>query len=331
MSKSRKITTKYKVLMILPFILIFVYIINFIGIRVDSNDEPIRIIYIPKVIDADNDFWTALIGGTRMAAREYDIDLTVVAPETEDDYVRQNELIAWAIDQKPDAIALSPANYNKTTPMAEKIVDNDIKLVLIDSAIDKELGDISVATDNYKAGNKMGRYMQDFIKEDTVIGVVSHVQNTSTAIERLAGVESGLESEKDRIIDVVYCDSEYGKAYNVTKDLLERHPDINMIVGLNEYSSVGATRAVIDLNLEDEIEMFGIDASMEQIQFLEAGILEGIIIQKSFNMGYLGIEEAAKLINEEKISNKIDSGSQLITDENIYTMENQKLLFPFVR
>ena len=62
-----------------------------------------------------------------------------------------------------------------------------------------------------------------------------------------------------------------------------------MIVGLNEYSAVGAARAVLELGLSDQIYMAGIDSSLEQIQLLEAGVYEALAIQKPFNMGYLGV------------------------------------------
>jgi len=47
-------------------------------------------------------------------------------------------------------------------------------------------------------------------------------------------------------------------------------------------------------------------------------------------MGYLGVEQAYKIISREEFKVQLDSGSELITKDNMYTEENQKLLFPFV-
>ena len=74
--------------------------------------------------------------------------------------------------------------------------------------------------------------------------------------------------------------------------------------------------------------MAGIDSSVEQIQLLEEGVYEALAIQKPFNMGYLGVETAVKLLEGEQVETYINSGSELITKENMYTEENQKLLFP---
>ena len=63
-------------------------------------------------------------------------------------------------------------------------------------------------------------------------------------------------------------------------------------------------------------------------QLLEEGVYEALAIQKPFNMGYLGVETAVKLLEGEQVETYINSGSELITKENMYTEENQKLLFP---
>lgn len=292
-------------------------------------EEPVRIIYIPKIIDDTNEFWSALIGGAQMAAREYQVELKVIAPDSEEDYVRQNELITWAVGQKPDAIALSPADYSESTKKAKEIVENNIKLVFIDSIVNEEVQDALVATDNYLAGVKMGEYMKSFITDNTEIAIVGHVKTASTAIEREKGLRSGLGDDEDKIVDVVFCDSEFDKAYNLTMELLKEYPRLTMIAGLNEYSSVGAARAIKKLGLSGKVKVIGFDSSIEEIKLLEEEVFQGIIIQKSFNMGYLGIEEAVKLVKGKKVEKNVDSGSQLITKNNMYTEENQKLLFPF--
>lgn len=48
-------------------------------------------------------------------------------------------------------------------------------------------------------------------------------------------------------------------------------------------------------------------------------------------MGYLGVETAVNAVRGRKIAKSTDSGSELITKENMYTEENQKLLFPIAK
>ena len=292
-----------------------------------TKKSPCRIIMIQKAMD-DTDFWTSVYQGGKMAAQEHGAALTVTGPEREQDIERQNEMILEAIAEKPDAIVLAPGSSRETLPYARRIEEAGIELILLDSTMEEEAGTAAVATDNYELGYKMGSYMKQFVDEDTVIGIVGHVEGSSTALGREAGFRAGLGDAEAQVAEIVFCDSVTERASELTRELLEKYPDMNMIVGLNEYSAVGAARAVLELGLSDQIRMAGIDSSIEQIQLLEAGVYEALAIQKPFNMGYLGVETAVRAVQGEAVEQNIDSGSELITKENMYTEENQKLLFP---
>ena len=75
--------------------------------------------------------------------------------------------------------------------------------------------------------------------------------------------------------------------------------------------------------------MVGFDSSLEEIQFLESGVFDAIVVQRPLNMGYLGVSMAYQAARSIEVPKIVESGSVLITRETIYTEENQKLLFPF--
>ena len=311
-------------------ILVLVFGAGIIIVNRSSTARRIQVVYIPKARDDANDFWTSLLKGAQMAANEYDVDLTILAPDSEQDFEAQVRYIDEAIAMNPNAIILSPSSKSEITEAANRIVVAGIRLVLIDSELDQNLQSIVVETDNVAAGRKMGEFILTHLPENPVIGVVSHVKSSSTAQERYQGLCEGLGDEKEHIVGTVYCDSNYEKAYNRTKALLEEHPDINILVGLNEYSAIGAGKAVRDLGLSDSILMVGFDSSIEEVQMLEEGVFNAIIVQKPFNMGYLGVENTVLLLRGEILPEMVDSGSELITKENMYTDENQKFLVPFL-
>ena len=257
--------------------------------------------------------------------------LTVMGPKNEREVDTQNQMILDAIASKPDAIVLCPSSTDQTAAYAEQIEKAGIRLVLADSTMDEPMGSAVVATDNYEAGYKLGSYMKRFVKEDSVIGIVGHVKGSSTAVGREAGFRAGLGDAGSQVAEIVFCDSDTDKAYELTKELLKKYPAMDLIVGMNEYSAVGAARAVRNLGKTDMVHMGSIDSSIEQIQFLESGVFDALVVQKPFNMGYLGVETAVRVTRGEKTEKSIDSGSELITKENMYTEENQKLLFPVAK
>lgn len=295
----------------------------------ETEKRPEKVIYITKNLDATFDFWNDIREGAELAAEEYGVDFSIVGVEDETDYTAQNAIILEAIKEKPDAIVLAAADYIKTYDAARKIKENNIKLVLVDSILKENIADSAISTENFQAGIKMGAVIQTMIGPKSKIGVVSYVKESSTAIQREDGLRTVLSGVGNRIVDTVYCNSDYDKGEELTKKMLKENPQITVIAGLNQYAAVGAGRAVVELGLENKVKIVGFDNALEEIQYLESGVFEAIVIQKPFNMGYLAVENAIKLVRKEAVPSVVDSGSILITKENMYMDMNQKLLFPF--
>jgi ribose transport system substrate-binding protein len=60
-------------------------------------------------------------------------------------------------------------------------------------------------------------------------------------------------------------------------------------------------------------------------------VIQATVVQKPFNMGYLGVKYAVRAMEGKPVPKMIDTGSTAIDMTNLYTPENQKLLFPFVK
>lgn len=295
----------------------------------DSEKKEWSLVYIPKTEDGTNDFWTALILGTRTAAQEYNASLEILAPGREQDVEQQIRFLEEAIEKEPDAILFSPSSFDACNALLERAREKGICLTFIDSYTENAVQDLTVATDNLEAGRKLGDFARGLLNQDAQIAIVSHVKGVSTAMEREQGFREGLGEFSDRVVEVVYCDSLYDKAYDLTRELMEKYPHLTMIAGMNEYSAVGAARAVRDVGAKDKIAVVGVDSSQEAVQLMEKGVYKGFVVQKAFKMGYVGVRETLRLLNGEKTEKSIDSGCELVTPENMYDSEIEKLIFPF--
>lgn len=323
---------RYILLLILPVTLLAALAVLFYSggeSGVGSEERALRIVLIPKGFDTANAFWSDVIEGAEMAAQERNVELTLLGTTTETEIEIQNSLIEEAIKMRPDAIVLAPGDYTRTLPYARAVEEAGIDLVILDSVMEEEAGCCLVATDNLKAGYQMGAYMKERLDEDSVIGMIGHVKGVSTAVEREQGIREALGEYADRIKEIRFCDSNYDKAYELTREMLTENPDINVLFGLNEYSAAGAARAVRDMDLSGVVSMVGFDSSLEEIQFLESGVFDALVVQRPLNMGYLSLVMACQAAKGQGVPRVVESGSVLITKETLYTVENQKLLFPF--
>ncbi|HIW21895.1 MAG TPA: substrate-binding domain-containing protein [Candidatus Dorea intestinavium] len=318
-------------------IIIMVLMIVFLGALVlnfyyKSNTEQKRynMVLIPKAIDSSNAFWSSVMEGGKLGAKEYNINLQIMGVYYEQDVEGQIEQIEKAIEQKPDAIAIAPADSKRTAPALKEAKEKGIKIILIDSLlVDETIADCVITTNNIKAGKELGEYAKKLVEEDDEIVMVGHVKGTSTAIQREEGMRKGLGEYEKNIKEVIFSGSSYEQAFADTMKAIDENPNLKLIMGMNEYSAVGAARAVEATGNAGKIKMVGFDNSLEEIQMLERGVFDAIIIQKPVNMGYLSIEKGVKILNRESYNKNYDSGSTLINRGNMYLDENQRLLYPF--
>jgi ribose transport system substrate-binding protein len=293
----------------------------------NSGNEPLFVL-IPKSLNPENDFWRTLIGGAMIGANEFEVELVVLGAYSEDDIMGQNQKILEAISLDPAVILLAASSATETTPYIEKAIEAGIHVILVDSGVDKEIGSGIVSTNNIEIGQKLSDYARGFLSYESVIGIIGPVQGAATAIEREKGIREGLREYEDNIITVVYGAFNYDLAYQLTKQMMIDYPEINIIFGMNEDSSSGAARAIYGLGLAGEVMLFGVDNSLEQVQFLERGVFQAIVIQKPANMGYLAVEQGVDILSGRNVGEQIDTGSVLINQENMRLRENQQLLFP---
>lgn len=321
----------HKKVFIMAVILIAASVVIFIGLLKPEATQTRKcsLIYIPKIRDDTNDFWTSVISGCRMAAEEYESELEIMAPDKEENVEEQNRLLRAAIEKKPDAILFSPSSMNASDELLKEAKDKGIRITYIDSYTKEDLQDLTVATDNVNAGRIMGEYARTLLDKDSKIAIVSHVKGVSTAVEREQGFREGLGDYAENIVETVYCNSLYEKSYELAQKLMEKYPDLEMIAGMNEYSAVGVGRAVSDAGVKDRIDVVGVDCSQEAINLMEMGVYKGIIVQKAFRMGYIGVEETIHMLNGDAVEKNIDSGCELVTPENMYDSDIERLIFPF--
>ena len=293
------------------------------------EERRMSLVYIPKVEDSTNDFSKALILGTKMAAKEYNADIEIKAPAEENDIERQNELLKEAISEEPDAILFSPSSFTESNDLLKEAKEKGIRISFIDSYTEEKVQDLTVATDNLEAGEKLGKFASTLLGPDDQIAIVAHVKGVSTAVEREEGFRKGLGDLAKNIVEVVYCDSQYEKSRKLTQELMEKYPNLKMVAGMNEYSSVGAARAVKAAGAKDRIQVVGVDSSQEAVQLMENGVFKGLVVQKAFKMGYIGVKETILMLRGKSYEKDINSGCELVTPDNMYDSEIEKLLFPF--
>lgn len=75
------------------------------GCTAARTSGPYSVYLISK--SSTTEFWKSVFAGANAAKSEYNVDLTILAPETEEEYEVQNDYIRQAIESRADAIVFS--------------------------------------------------------------------------------------------------------------------------------------------------------------------------------------------------------------------------------
>lgn len=307
--------------------------------------------YIAVIAKAtSSDFWHNVFSGVNSAATEYNVSVTIEGPESEEDYETQNEMLAAAVEAGADAIVFSAIDYFNSVDAVESAVLAGIPVVIIDSSVDTDMVSLVIGTDNYAAGQMAAEAAVEQGREASgggtlYIGLVNYDVNSANGQERERGFRDRIGQEPDAVIvETVNMTSTTEDATLGALAILERHPEVNVLVGFNEWMTLGVGAAIERKGAADSVAGIGFDSNVVSIGMLETGEMDALIVQNPFAMGYLGVQSAYSLANGKSVSSGGASGQQsaagnsavdmptattMITWENMFEENSQKTLFKF--
>lgn len=282
---------------------------------------------------SDSDFWNDVKNGAFSAATEYNIDITFEGPDSEEDYESQNKMIENAVSKNVGAIVLSAIDYEKNALAVQKAIDKGIKVITVDSDVDANGKELFIGTDNVSAGKKAAEQAIELCKnkKSVNIGIVNYGENTENGKQRLKGFTDYIEKVKNaKVVASVNVESNAESATLGAKQLIEENKGINVLIGFNEWSTLGVGYAIKELNLKDEVFGIGFDSNVNCVGMLETGEIDTLIVQNPFSMGYLSVSKAAELLlGNAKTDGVIETDTYVVNRKNMFSPDVQKILFSF--
>ncbi|MBM6664902.1 substrate-binding domain-containing protein [Flavonifractor plautii] len=277
------------------------------------------------------EFWLSVFAGAEAAATEYNLELTVVGPETEEDYETQNQMVEEAVRQGADAIVFSAIDFENNAAAIDSAAQQGVRIVAIDSNVDSDQVSTYIGTDNYAAGQMAAQAALDQVEGPLKVGIVNYDISSANGQERERGAaDLFADSGRAEIVAVINTLAEAGHAQTDTAALLARYPEINVLVAFNEPTSVGAARAVEEAGRSEDLFLVGFDSNVLTVDGLQEGSVDALIVQNPYAMGYLGVESAYKLLSGQGgVEQTVDTSTKIVDRSNLYTMDSQKALFTF--
>jgi len=275
-------------------------------------------------------FWQLVQAGALAAGRQYDVEILWNGPPQETEYARQIQIIESMINQRVAGIAISPSDQTALVGVIERAAAVGIPVTVFDSGIDTDNYVSFVATDNHAAGVLAAETVNELLGGEGKIALVKHVPGSDSTSRREIGFEAALKEKFTglQIVSQQYCMSDRARAMTVAEDMMTAHPELNAIFCSSEAATVGAAQAVRARGMAGKIKLVGFDASPSLQKNLREGVIDALIVQDPFNMGFLGVETLVKKLAGETPPKHIDSPSRVVRAGDLDTAEVQRLLSP---
>jgi ribose transport system substrate-binding protein len=295
-----------------------------------------KVVVIVKATTSE--FWQTVLMGARQASAAIGVDMEELGPPAETDLDKQVAIFEQAISQKPSAIVIAPLNIDALVAPIEQATAAGIPVIVIDSGVNTTKYASYLTTDNVEGGRKGARQLASCIEARTgkaagEVGILTALAGNESQMSRDAGFTEVITAEFPdiKIVDNRIANNDVAKAMSQTTDMRTAFPNLVGIFADNAQVGTGAGAALDEQGLAEEVCLVAFDADAEELNLLKKGVINGLILQDPFMMGYGGVLSAVVAAKGGRLAPRVDTGVHVITLENMADPYFAGLLDPNTR
>lgn len=264
-----------------------------------------------------NPYWQDIKKGAEEAAKDKNIIVEFQGP----DYASVEEgirLIKMAYASNVSGIITYVQDSSSYNAIINKIIDDNIPLITIDSDAEESKRLAYIGTDNVNAGKVGAKEMIRQVGNTGDIGIILGGAEVKNQIERVNGFKSYIEENSNlKISNTESSDSYLLQAELATKKILTDNVDIKALFCTSAQDGIGAAKAIKSMNLIGKVKIVCFDALPETLDLIEEGVISATIAQNPYVMGQEAVNTIVNIIKGNKAQELQLIDVLVINDKNI--------------
>ena len=219
--------------------------------------------------------------------------LEFIGPTPENSVAGQIEIVTTATTQGQDGIMISNNAGDQIAPSAVAAREAGLTVVTWDSQIPSAEGEqVFVAQVDFdETGVVMADMALNILGSDGGdFAVLSATPDAANQNSWIAAMQTALEDDKYaalNLVDVVYGDDQSEKSYNQALALIDKYPDLKLLMAPTTVGIAAASKALQDEDLCDEIKVSGLGLPAEMVSFTLNGCAPQFALWSFVDLGYL--------------------------------------------
>ena len=281
-----------------------------------------KVSVILKTLAAE--YWQYVKSGAEDYASEHSDKVTVEVkgPSSETAFDEMQNMIETDLSSGTyDGIVISPLQSDTA---AQLVSGTKLPIVAIDTNFDAPEVVSYVGTGNEAAAKSGGLAAMKKAKSNGAdkpqAVILTGAQGDETHEARLRGYRSAVEQAGGTVLEVQYCDAQPDRAAAAMEAVMQKYPQgVDALRVTSDDMALAAIKCIWDNNSAayQKTVICGFDGNQAAVEALDRGELTVDIAQQGYEMGYKAVEAALDALEGKSVESVIDSGSEVITADNI--------------
>ncbi len=280
-------------------------------------------------------YWIDSKLGLADKAKELGVSAVFTGPPTVD-VNAQIEAVNRAVAQKVDGIIMC-AVADAVSPAIDKAIEAGIPVVCADADAPSSKRYSFVGTGNYNAGYRGGETLAKILGGRGEVALL-YIPGWDNLIQRIEGYKAALAKYPD--IKIVKIGNDKGSQTEAEKEcraILQAFPNLAGFGCVAAVGGQGAAVAVKQAGKTGKVKIVAMDRDEATLQFIQEGVIDASIAQRTYMMTYLALQMLYDLRNDRikftedwrkigvnPLPPMVDTGTFVIDKSNVDSFRRNK-------
>ena len=236
-----------------------------------------------------SEYWKIAQGGVHKYEKDANVQVDFKIPangKTEE----QNVIIENLISQGYDGIAVSVCAPNDQVSNINAAAAKT-NVICADSDCPKSNRIEYVGTENYTAGQELGKDIVKLLPKGGDIAVFVGTFSADNAAQRLQGIADTIAGHNINIVAKKEDNTDKAKARSNVEDVMNANPNLAMVCGLWSYNGPAIAAAIDGAGKKGKVLAAVFDQEQGTLDGVKAGTITCTVVQDPFGFAYKACQE----------------------------------------
>jgi ribose transport system substrate-binding protein len=193
------------------------------------------------------------------------------------------------ISRNVDAVILVPMDSDASSNAVVLLNNANIPVITVDRSTTSGEVITSIATDNYAGGKTAGEFAVKQLEGKGKVVILRGTLGTDLENQRFTGFKDAIAETEIEVVSEQSANFDRTTAFNTIENILQAHPDIDLVYAENDEMCLGVAKALESANRSD-IMVIGFDGAVETLEAIKAGKVTGTVFQQFALIGKLSVD-----------------------------------------